>query len=783
MKLYTFLVCLLMACSSPSDTSDPVDPTSGTVIKKDRDHSCEDTCGYRNNKFLVCHAPPGNTDNKQTICVRSNLVPSHLAHGDSCGTCPPPTPGCECGDGSCDAPEDCSSCPSDCGECAPECGDGECSQGECCTNCEDDCGACPPTCGDGYCERGETCTNCSDDCGYCPPPCGNGTCDPGEYCDDCPEDCGTCVPECGDEVCTEGEDCANCPEDCEPCAPRCGDGECDTGETCDNCPGDCGSCPLPPDAGVPLVDAGIPAVDAGSNTDTGLPPKPPTPPEKISVTGGGCNSSSGDASLGFLLVFSLFGGLFFTRRKLLPFLTILPIVAALAYPTSAQVSGDPAPIPTERFEVPMDVSSIINVEGADTAPSGSWGLYAWIGYANDSLVFRRNGDRVGSLVGDSLNGSVGGFYSLTDEVQLHLDLPASLYMGRGLDGTPSIASQQVGDPRLGAKWGVFRQDNHVVDVALGFSLTLPYATGDYLGENDATFTPYLSVARWFGSWRATGNVGFRLRGPARIVDLKVDDELLTKVGVAYGWNGNSEVGASLALSTSATGAFDFGNRDYSEVMVGYNRYYNNGLSSFVYAGAGLNEGFGAPDWRVLAGIRWSNIKEDPYIPPRVPVTKEPEPEPDKKKKRRVMVLTVTDAYFAFDSAKINSTYKAELARVGNKIGNFLRANPKVVLSLIVRGHTDSIGTVPYNRKLGYRRATAVATALMQSWDGVADASIEVESAGETKPIASNKTQAGRAKNRRVEVYFDDVPEGVSTKKLESAPDGTTEDSFGNLKRQ
>ncbi|MGC9332229.1 MAG: T9SS type A sorting domain-containing protein [Bacteroidales bacterium] len=44
-------------------------------------------CGKNNNKILVCHTPPGNPENPQTICISPNAVPAHLAHGDCVGKC------------------------------------------------------------------------------------------------------------------------------------------------------------------------------------------------------------------------------------------------------------------------------------------------------------------------------------------------------------------------------------------------------------------------------------------------------------------------------------------------------------------------------------------------------------------------------------------------------------------------------------------------------------------------------------------------------------------------
>ena len=67
----------------------------------------------------------------------------------------------------------------------------------------------------------------------------------------------------------------------------------------------------------------------------------------------------------------------------------------------------------------------------------------------------------------------------------------------------------------------------------------------------------------------------------------------------------------------------------------------------------------------------------------------------------------------------------------------------------VYGHTDSTGSDAYNQTLSERRARSVADYL--AGHGVQTARIGTRGYGETQPIASNDTDAGRAANRRVEV--------------------------------
>ena len=71
------------------------------------------------------------------------------------------------------------------------------------------------------------------------------------------------------------------------------------------------------------------------------------------------------------------------------------------------------------------------------------------------------------------------------------------------------------------------------------------------------------------------------------------------------------------------------------------------------------------------------------------------------------------------------------------------------LNVEVQGHTDDVGTAPYNLALSDARAASVVAWLTQH--GVAPGRLSPKGYGLTMPIADNKTDEGRAKNRRVEI--------------------------------
>ena len=72
-------------------------------------------------------------------------------------------------------------------------------------------------------------------------------------------------------------------------------------------------------------------------------------------------------------------------------------------------------------------------------------------------------------------------------------------------------------------------------------------------------------------------------------------------------------------------------------------------------------------------------------------------------------------------------------------------------SVVVNGHTDSIGNLQYNQELSQNRAVSVKQYLMTKLPSLGVPFI-AKGYAYTQPIASNKTSSGRKKNRRVEIF-------------------------------
>jgi chemotaxis protein MotB len=113
---------------------------------------------------------------------------------------------------------------------------------------------------------------------------------------------------------------------------------------------------------------------------------------------------------------------------------------------------------------------------------------------------------------------------------------------------------------------------------------------------------------------------------------------------------------------------------------------------------------------------------------------------------RGMLLKLADTELRFETAKATLT-NSDLPSL-DRLAGLLAEHPG--LSVRIEGYTDSLGDEQTNLALSRDRAEAVKQALVER--GVAAGRLSAEGMGPARPIADNETAAGRAQNRRVEVY-------------------------------
>ena len=112
---------------------------------------------------------------------------------------------------------------------------------------------------------------------------------------------------------------------------------------------------------------------------------------------------------------------------------------------------------------------------------------------------------------------------------------------------------------------------------------------------------------------------------------------------------------------------------------------------------------------------------------------------------RGVLVNLPDVLFEFDSARLTAGARRTVSEIASSVG---KGSGRIIS---VEGHTDSIGSDAYNNRLSESRAFAVASGLERS--GISRSGLRVRGFGKSKPIASNSTENGRQRNRRVEVII------------------------------
>lgn len=116
---------------------------------------------------------------------------------------------------------------------------------------------------------------------------------------------------------------------------------------------------------------------------------------------------------------------------------------------------------------------------------------------------------------------------------------------------------------------------------------------------------------------------------------------------------------------------------------------------------------------------------------------------------RGIVAEISGVQFATGKATLNPDARESLAKFAGIVGVYPG------MKFRVEGHTDSTGGYEFNRELSLKRASSVRDYLVAQ--GVPNSSIDVEGLGPDRPVTSNETKEGRARNRRVEIILEGDP--------------------------
>jgi OmpA-OmpF porin, OOP family len=111
-----------------------------------------------------------------------------------------------------------------------------------------------------------------------------------------------------------------------------------------------------------------------------------------------------------------------------------------------------------------------------------------------------------------------------------------------------------------------------------------------------------------------------------------------------------------------------------------------------------------------------------------------------------VVTIALNVEFDTNKAVVKDKYKNEI----KKVADFMKKYPNT--TAVIEGHTDNVDTAEYNQKLSAERANSVRQYLINNF-GIKASRLTAVGYGLTKPIASNSTEEGRQKNRRVQAVI------------------------------
>ena len=178
------------------------------------------------------------------------------------------------------------------------------------------------------------------------------------------------------------------------------------------------------------------------------------------------------------------------------------------------------------------------------------------------------------------------------------------------------------------------------------------------------------------------------------------------------------------------------------VGAGAKYYFTNNL--FARAGVEADYGLdnGKWDYAAVVGLGVNFGGNAGAVAPAPTPAPAPEPTPEPEAPVAQVVRVELDVKFDFDKAVVKPNSYGDV----KNLADFMKQYPAT--NVEVAGHTDSVGPDAYNQKLSQRRADAVKQVLVK--DGVAANRVTSVGYGESRPVADNATEAGRAVNRRVE---------------------------------
>ena len=290
-----------------------------------------------------------------------------------------------------------------------------------------------------------------------------------------------------------------------------------------------------------------------------------------------------------------------TKLSLLSAVAILLLgPAALAQP-----SGLPS-FELERLELNPNGRGSLLMGTGELLPKGGFRLSLAGHYENDPLVMYRNGNRLGSVVGNRATGHLLAAWAPMQWLELGLQLPLVFWQNGddlSAQNVESPATTGLSTPMVHVRLGLLAQRRDApVDLALELGVGLPVGSADTLSRDSVVrLSPRVMLGRNFGALRAGVEAGALIRPSVVLGDVgEVQDELGSEVRLGAvvattgdGLRGELNVRGSVPLTREQASL---------EVLAGLRLPLSESLEAYALGGPGFGNAPGTPTFRVLLGV-------------------------------------------------------------------------------------------------------------------------------------------------------------------------------------
>ncbi len=447
------------------------------------------------------------------------------------------------------------------------------------------------------------------------------------------------------------------------------------------------------------------------------------------------------------------------------------IVGLLLAPAAAWAEGESLDL--EMLQAGFSGRAMPGVDGADVDGKGAMRVGTVLQYEQEPLMLYAGEDEEIAIVSHRADAQLGVSYDWSDRISTRLVLPVTYQAGSDV---PSMSAEGVGarDIALGGRVGL--TNSELVAVSARVDIHVPSGRRlSYMGEESARLDAGLLGRGRLGPVELLLDGGITGRRSVDTgYDLTLGTEVVGNLGVRHNsLNDRLALGAALLTRSGTRTVLDSRGRTRAEALGVLQAWPVQRLQVDLAVGRGLTRGYGTTGGRVMLGITWVarvvDVPEEDFdlygrdLPEELPERVEPtlvledDSEEDitwkhgelarvyvQEDRSAAGIAIRDDIQFEVGTARILPESLPVLDQVAELMAAYWQID-----HLIIEGHASEEGSFDFNFELSIERARAIYTTLVER--GVHPVRLSFRGFGEVDPVVTAPTEAGLARNRRVEL--------------------------------